>query len=745
MRRRHFIVVILVAAGLSLASSPRAAEAEGAFAAPDPAFADHCGAWRSFANSPAGISISTRPPSGPYTVASNHFVVHYRAPALEAYAQDVSYAAEHAYRVLVDTLLHIAPPPDGEAGGDARVDIYLRTPFELGNVYGTTVPDVPLRTPYFNTYTSWVEMVDTMAVARRRTVTAHEVYHVVQVGYDRLESLSVLELLSTWFEERAFDEYNIHYIWFLQFFRNPGRGLFDQSYTNLPWALFLTQRHGDSIMRDTLERCAQTPGPNPRGAFDGTLRSLYGTTLLDEFVEFGTWNYFTSRRDDGAHYEEGAAYPAMRCQRRSDCYPFGPFVTDRPMGELASNYFFFDGDGHDGSLWIRVEPESSATSFLTVTEFRGAVRERTTTSYAVGSPADSFRVDDWERCDSVLAVYQIDRGLPKDNLVVVSARYEPAPPPDLPWLLVLDRDGCRNPFDGEGDEFATRDGEESPVAAALTGAGESVVVSDSLLADLSGCDAVFVVGGFGEDGVTLSSWDLATLSEYMKAGGDVYMESARLGAWVDSALALGDTTLPAFWSMFGCEFEAGEDSANVASWQTAPDGPLGAHVFAYDAGEPDHRVGRLETAQATALALDDRGRVRAALRRVGASSRIVSTVLLGGSTGRFGSTREAFVADVLGVFRDGMATKPPPAALRLVGSRPNPVRDTAELLIDAPSAATARVTIYDVAGRRISTESRPLVRGSNAVRLTPPRASGVYFVVVEAGGHSARGRFMVLR
>jgi hypothetical protein len=83
---------------------------------------------------------------------------------------------------------------------------------------------------------------------------------------------------------------------------------------------------------------------------------------------------------------------------------------------------------------------------------------------------------------------------------------------------------------------------------------------------------------------------------------------------------------------------------------------------------------------------------------------------LGGSTGRFGSTREAFVADVLGVFRDGMATKPPPAALRLVGSRPNPARDMAELLIDAPSATTARVTIYDVAERRISTESRPLAR-----------------------------------
>lgn len=718
-------------------------DAEGAFVVPEAEFAGRCGVWRSL--DPSSGVVLTRPPSGPHAVASSHFVVHYSSPSLDAYAEDVIFAAEYAYRVLVDTLQHLPPPLDGTAGGDERVDIYLRNTLELGNIYGLTVPDQPLHTPYVNTYSSWVEIVDTMAVARRRTVTAHEVYHVVQVGYDRRESLSALELFSTWFEERAFDQYNIHYIWFLQFFRNPGRGLFDQSYTNLPWALFLSQRHGDAVMRETLERCAQTPGPNPRAAFDEALQSEFGTNLLDEFVEFGTWNYFTSTRDDGEHYEEGAAYPGMRAQRRSDCYPFGPVVTNRPMGELGTNYFFFDGDGHDGALWVRVEPESIATSFLTVMEFRGAERERSTKSYAVGSPPDSFRVDNWKGCDSLLVVYQIDRGLPRDNLVVVSARYEPPAPPSEPWILVLDRDGCRNPFDGVLDDFTAREGEEGPIATALAGAAEKVVVSDSLIANLGGCDAVFVVGGFGDDGVTLSPWDLATLSHYMDAGGDVYLESSRLGAWVDSALALGDTTLPAFWSMFGCAFEAGEDSANVASWETMPDGPLGAHAFSYDAGEPDHRVGVLVPEQATALIRDDKGGVRASLRRVGASTRIVSTVLLGGSTGRFGATREALVADVLRVFRGGAGTKPPPATLRLVASRPNPARDTAELLIDAPAAVTARVTIYDVAGRRVATESRPLVRGSNAVRVTPPPTSGIYFVVVEAAGQSARGRFMVLR
>ncbi|HXV14875.1 MAG TPA: hypothetical protein VEC56_11785, partial [Candidatus Krumholzibacteria bacterium] len=519
MRVRLVIAFFLVAGSLV---PHGAARTLGEPSAPDPGLAGRCGAARSLAVPAAGAALAARP-SSPYSIPSEHFVVHYSAESLEDYARGVSGFAEHAYRVLVDTLHHLEPPSDEPAGGDERIDVYLRTPLELGGAYGTTVPDTQVRTPYLNSYSSWIEIVDTMTVAHCAVVTAHEVYHVVQLGYDRFESLSLLEMFSTWFEDRAHDDANWHYIFLKNFFRRPDRGLFIQNYTNVTWAIFLTERHGDAIMQETLRRSADTPGPNPRGAFDGALQSTAGTTLVDEFIEFGTWNYFTSLRDDGAHYSEGAVYPAIRCQRRSDCYPFPRHVTDHPMHELAANYFFFDGDGHRGRLRIRVEPEPAATSYLTVTTFRGTTRERTTTRYDPGAPPDSFLVDDWEHCDSVLAVYQIDRGLPQDNTVAVSARYEYDPPPATPWILVLDRDGCRNPFDGEGDEFAARDGEESPIATALLAAGETVVVTDRLDSDLSACRAVFVVGGFGEEGVTLSPHEFGTLGGYMDQGGDVYL------------------------------------------------------------------------------------------------------------------------------------------------------------------------------------------------------------------------------
>ncbi len=730
----------IVFAGLALPAGN--VSAGHAVPAADRPIADACGAARNL-DVPDGAATAARPPKT-RSQSSSHFVVHYDSESLDDYARAVIDAAELSYRVLVDTLAHLVPPSDEAGGGDARIDIYLRASLELGGAYGTTVPDVAVGVPYAFSYSSWIELSDALDELRLAVVTAHEVYHVVQLGYDRRESLSVLEMFSTWFEDRVYDDANLHYVFMNQFFRRPDRGLFEQHYTNVPWAIFLTERYGDDIMREVLVRCGQTPGPNARGAFDGTLQTLVGRTLQEEFVEFGTWNFFVSLRDDQAHYSEGALYPALRCEVLTSCFPFDHHNNDRSPSELAANYFLLDGNQHRGRMHVRVDPAPLANAYLTVMEFRNAEWDRAVTHYPPGSPPDSFVVDAWEDCDSLLLIYQVERGHPTDNEIRVRARYEAAAPPVEPWLLVLDKDGCRRPFDGVDDEFGVRDGEETPLLQSLRAAGANAVATDSLFGDMSRCGGVFVVGGFGADGVTLSPAELNTLSSYVDAGGDIYLESSRLGAWVDSALAAGDDHLPQFWSRFGCEFIAGEDSANVASWSTETN--FGAHSFGYDAGAPDYRVGELALTDAVAMARDDRGRVRATMRRVGASTRIVSTVLLGGSSGRFGSTRDAFVAEVLKQF-DGESGDAPVRAspLRLRATSPNPARDTADLFVDAPAASAATVTVYDVAGRRVASFSQSVARGSNTLRIATPRASGVYFVVVEAGGQTARGRFLVLR
>ncbi len=703
---------------------------------------DRCALSRSFADPPAGVALATRP-AGTGSLTSEHFVVHFQDEQLDAYARDVIDAAEYSYRILIDTLEYRVPPSDAPAGGDARIDIYIRPAIELGGAYGTTIPDAHIAAPYFNAYSSWIELSDALDERFRLTVTAHEVYHVVQVGYDRRESLSLLEMYSTWFEDRAYDAFNSHYIFLLQFFRRPDRGLFEQSYTNVPWAIFLTERHGDDVMRAVLERAGQTPGPNPRGAFDGALQSLYNTTFADEFVEFGTWNYFTSLRDDGAHYAEGAHYPAMRCQIATTCYPVTR-PSDHTPSELGANYFLLDGNGHHGRMHVRVEPDPLATAYLTVIRFAGRDRERSVTHYAAGAKADSFVVDGWEDCDSLLLIYQVDRGHPTDNLITVRARYEVEATPATPWFLVLDRDGCRRPFDGVGDEFMARDGEETPIARALRENGVDVVVSEEVPPDLNGCAGIFVVAGYGDDGPTLSASEIQTLAYFMDDGGDVYLESARLGEWVDSSSQKGNPALPAFWKMFGTGFVAGRDSSNVATWSI--ERRNGHDTFRYDTGEPDFRVGELRPETAAPLAVDERGRVRATVWNAGESSRIVSTVLLGASTGIAGATRADYIADVLARFEATPPARPAPTpSLRVVASYPNPARDRAELWVEAPSEGVASIAVYDVAGRRVATTRAPVVAGNNRLGIATPRASGHYFVVVEAAGQRARARLLVLR
>ena len=655
---------VLCLAALLPASRPASAPpAHHAASAPAPvgaADADPCGTWHRLEPSKGGehMVAAVRPPGGTQTVESAHFVVHYDHDSLDTYAQSVSDAAELSYRVLVDTLSHLAPISDGTLGGDSRVDIYLRPWTEMGSAYGTTFWETAVGAPYPNSWTSWVALVDTMGTARRVTVTAHEVYHTIQLVYDRFEAGTVLEMLSTWVQDRVYDQYNLHYDFARLFFRQPQRGLFSQTYTNVPWAIYLTEQYGDGMMKEVLEECAAVPGNNPRGAFDAALQTVAGIGFLDAFIDFGTFNYFVGGRDDGQHYSEGAHYFTTTQENRTLCFPETLFISFRPPAELGANYALLDGDGHSGPLKLYIYPEFLANTILTVTRFKGASRLSSTAQYAAFSnPVDSIPINDWSECDSVLLVYQVDLGS-STNSFAYGARHTRATPPAGDWLLVYDRDACRRPFNGFNDEFLDRDGEEQPFAQALRDLGGNVVVEDVLPADLSSCRGIFLVGGFNANGVNINAADLTRLIIYMNAGGDIYVEGSRLGEFMDPSLGAGTATQQDFWTHFSATFAPGAPNANLTSWDTTDNLFLGTHQFTYDTGSPNTFVGEL-TPQGNAayLARDGGGKVRAtALRAVGGSStRIMSTFLLGGSTGVSGSTRDGFLSEVLTLFSTNVA------------------------------------------------------------------------------------------
>jgi hypothetical protein len=93
-----------------------------------------------------------------------------------------------------------------------------------------------------------------------------------------------------------------------------------------------------------------------------------------------------------------------------------------------------------------------------------------------------------------------------------------------------------------------------------------------------------------------------------------------------------------------------------------------------------------------------------------------------------------------------------PSEFALYGPRPNPVRQTAEIRFDLPSASTVALEIFDVSGRRV----RVLENGSRAAGRHvlawdgrdghgPRVAAGIYFYRMQAGDFREIRKMVVLR
>jgi hypothetical protein len=619
-------------------------------AAVSPAGADErCGTWtRIGVQAAPGAETAVRPGPGTYQLGSSHFIVHYEDNALDGYAQNVSDAAELAWRVLVDTLNYDVPPTDGVAGGDGRVDLYLRDPAQMSGAWGITTPETFVGSPYPGTWTAYVEIVDTLSLDRLHVVTAHEFFHVIHIAYDTNEMTSFLEMIGTWAEDRVYDDANLYLDVLPNFFNQPQRNIYSFVYSNVPWMIYLTESYGDGILRDILDVCATVSGPNVTDATDAAL-APYGSSEIDAFTGFTLWNYLTGARDDGAHYSEGASFPPVRVEKRTECYPLPAYMPLLKMSRLGSTYFFFDGNGATDALEVTVDPQNDANTVYAIHRFKDGIISTATVPMAAGAAPDSALLADWSECDSVLVISHVESVASSSARVEVSSRLLPQAPPTSPYVLILDRDDCRRPFDGVGDEFAPRDGEETPLADALAFLGVDYLQSDSIPSDLSWCGGVFVVGGHDGSGTTLADAEFDALAAFMDSGGDVYVEGNELGHWIDPGAGGGSASANAFWAYFGCDFVDGNSAAtgNVSSWHTLPLGALPGFDFVYDyQDDPDDNVGSLVPTAADTLVVDQGGVVRASVHQVAGSARIMSTVLLGGSTGE----RAAFVDGVIELF-----------------------------------------------------------------------------------------------
>ena len=93
-----------------------------------------------------------------------------------------------------------------------------------------------------------------------------------------------------------------------------------------------------------------------------------------------------------------------------------------------------------------------------------------------------------------------------------------------------------------------------------------------------------------------------------------------------------------------------------------------------------------------------------------------------------------------------------PLSFAVHPARPNPFNPATTIQYDLPAAALVRMGVYDTNGRlvtRLTDEPRPAgrhtVRWDAANQGGVPVASGVYFVVTEAGTWSSRQKITLLK
>ena len=339
------------------------------------------------------LSMLARPSTTfSYDSPGGNFKIHYdtlganAVPTADAdtsgipdYVEKTAAYADSSWELEVNQMGYTPPPSDGVEGGDSKYDIYI---LGLGTgLYGYAQPENP-GPQTWNDYSSYLAVHNNMVtgftcpntdpegvqLGRLKVTIAHEFFHAVQFGYDIFDASWFYEASSTWMEDEVFDASNDYYCYLPGHFLYPEYSLQEANgfseYAHCVWHIFLTENHGDSLVRKFWEGCISSTAIN---SVQNVLINNYGTSLGEQFQEFTSWNYVTGYRDDGVHYSEGAVYDTCWIMKVENSFPFFDHVPSQsPFDErpdnLSCNFvrmntaalsgkLILDFDGQDGTTW----------------------------------------------------------------------------------------------------------------------------------------------------------------------------------------------------------------------------------------------------------------------------------------------------------------------------------------------------------------------------------------------------------
>lgn len=212
------------------------------------------------------------------------------------------------------------PQPDGACtsnGGDDKIDIYL---VSFAGADGSTVTESCSGrscASFLLVESSFVGRGYPTVAEGFRTVVAHELFHAVQNGYDSELDRFWAEGTAQWAMKQVFPELVDFERQLPAFFKDNTRSLDTQPsgvtagflYGASVWPLFLTLRHGDTVVREILEQ--QADGTKAIAATDAVLKTK-GASVATDYPIFGAFNAATKSLAAEGGYPDAAKYPGVK-------------------------------------------------------------------------------------------------------------------------------------------------------------------------------------------------------------------------------------------------------------------------------------------------------------------------------------------------------------------------------------------------------------------------------------------------
>lgn len=129
----------------------------------------------------------------------------------------------------------------------------------------------------------------------------------------------------------------------------------------------------------------------------------YSITLDHSLHQFAVWNYYTGRRDDGAHYGL-PELSEIRPEERLMNYPVAAHdLGDKRADEAASNYLFFMGEASRENLRVRLHGSPGWLANRMVS-WIGTTGLNTHHEVDVDPASDEFVVPQWHQYDQVAVI-----------------------------------------------------------------------------------------------------------------------------------------------------------------------------------------------------------------------------------------------------------------------------------------------------------------------------------------------------